>query len=223
MSKIISSAPAPSTDRVCLVAESYFPNLDGGAVFARSLAESLHRTGYNVRVITWRDFARYRKHDIIGGVSVTRVAPTRKWGILGRYFSMLTVARELLRHRQTYDVILVPSLRILGLPGVVTARLLNKKCILRADSCGELSGSYVQTLHGPHAVRDLLASLYFRMRNSVLKQADTFVCISSAIRSEFLDVGIPPERIHTIANGSVRACYGRDESSDAEKLGCAAR
>ena len=199
--RVTENPAISSTHRVCIVGESFFPNLDGGAVFARSLAERLQRAGYEVCVITWRDLASYPRHETIAGVPITRVAPTRRWGMLGRYFSMLTVAAELLRRRRQYDIVLVSNLRILGLPGLMVARSLGRPCILRADSSGELSGEYVSNLHGHSLVKEMLGTVYFGLRNRFLRRADVFVSITTAIHAEFIRVGVPPERIRLISNG----------------------
>ena len=206
-----------------MVAESYYPNLDGGAVFARSLAESLRGTGHEICVITWRDFASYPHHETMADVPITRVAPTRRWGMLGRYVSMFTVAAELLRRRRQYDLILVSNLRILGLPGVLVARSLRKPCILRADSCGELSGEYVSNLQRRNWVRDMLGSLYFRARNCFLRRADAFIAISTAVRSEFLQLGVQPDRIRLVPNGVDIDVFAppteREKAATRERLG----
>lgn len=187
--------------RICLVGESYYPNLDGGAVHSRSLAEALARAGHRVLVITRRDFESYPARETLGGVPVIRVPPTQRSGLLGRYSSMLTVAAQVFARRREIDLLLVSSLRILGLPVVALARLLGKPCVTRADSCGELSGTYALRPAGQRGLRDWLALAWFRARNLVVKRSDAFVAISSAIHEEFRELGIPEARIHDITNG----------------------
>lgn len=186
---------------ICLVGESYYPNLDGGAVHSRSLAEALARAGHRVLVITRRDFDAYPARETLGGVPIIRVPPTQRSGMLGRYFSMFTVAARVFAARRETDLLLVSSLRILGLPVVGLARLLGKPCVTRADSCGELSGEYALRPEGQRGLRDWLALAWFRGRNLVVKRSDAFVAISSAIHEEFVELGIPEERICDITNG----------------------
>jgi len=194
-------SPAARSPAVCLVGESYFPNLDGGAVHSRSLAEALARAGHPVLVITRQDYPSYPARETLGGVPVIRVPPTQHSGMLGRYLSMFTVGAQVFLRRRDYDLLLVSSLRILGLPVVALARLLGKPCVARADSCGELSGEYALRPPGRRGLRDGLAIAWFRARNLVVKRADAFVSISSAVSEEFRALGIPADRIHDITNG----------------------
>jgi glycosyltransferase involved in cell wall biosynthesis len=187
--------------RVCIVAESYFPNLDGGAVHARSLAEALVGHGLRTRVVTRLDDATYARREVLGGVDVLRVPPTQESGVIGRYFSMITVAMALWRVRHGCDILLVSSLRILGLPAMLVGRLSGTPCILRADSCGEMSGDYAVRPAGQRALSDLIKSAWFRVRNRVLVGAPAFIAISQPIVDEFVAAGIDPTRISWIANG----------------------
>lgn len=214
-------SPSDRAPGVCLVGESYFPNLDGGAVHSRSLAEALDKAGHPVLVITRQDYSSYPARETLGSVPVIRVGPTQRSGMLGRYLSMFSVGAQVWRRRRDYDVLLVSSLRILGLPVVALARLLGKPCIARADSCGELSGAYALRPPGQRGPRDWLAMAWFGARNLVVKRAEAFVSISSAITEEFLALGIPAERIHDITNGIDTDAFA--PIPDSEKAGERAR
>jgi len=187
--------------RLCIVAESYFPNLDGGAVHARSLAEALARHGFQTSVLTRLNDATYAGRELLGGVDVLRVPPTQRAGIISRYFSMVTVAVALWRRRHSYDILLVSSLRILGLPAMLVARLTGTPCVLRADSCGEMSGDYAVRPAGQRGPSDVIKSAWFRLRNRVLVGAPAFIAICRPIMDEFVAAGVDPARIAWIANG----------------------
>ena len=129
--------------KICFVAESYYPELDGGAVHARLFAEQLGASGNNVRVITRRNRKSYPRREVLGGIQVTRIGLTDRFGIVARYLCMLNIILPLVRSRHDCDIFLVAAPRILGLPVVLLAGLLGKRCVLKPDSCGEMDGSYV--------------------------------------------------------------------------------
>jgi len=109
----------------------------------------------------------------------------------------------LIKKRNHYDVIYVCGLRVLGVLGVFVAMLLGKKCVLRAESCGEMSGDFIWK--NPKRTKSIILSrfveVFVALRNRILKKADAFVSISQVIQDEFLNCGVNPHKIYTIANG----------------------
>lgn len=110
----------------------------------------------------------------------------------------------LLRRRRDYDVIVVSGLRLLGIPAMLAARLADKTCILRAASCGELSGAFIWD--SPHLRRQPRARRLFKalvaLRNRLLLKADGFLGISGAIGEEYQACGVTAERMAIINNGT---------------------
>lgn len=190
----------PAID-ICIVSESFYPNLDGGAVCTRLLAEQLSEAGSHVLVVTRRNLPEYSSREKTGEVSTIRVGPDDRAGVFGRYMAMFTILAPIIRNRRNFELILVSNLRILGVPVVILAKLLGKKCIARTDSCGELSGAYVLSNMSPRSLKRYLVSAYFRLRNLVLRRSDAFVAISNDIASEYREQGIPDELIRIIPNG----------------------
>lgn len=186
---------------ICIVAESFYPNLDGGAVYARLLAEQFSAHRRDVFIVTRRNTPDYPSHELLSGVPVYRVGPDDRLGILGRYLAMISVCVPLVKNRKNYDLVLVSNLRILGAPVLILARLLGKKCAVRTDSCGELSGSYAVKTLSPYSLKRLLVVAYFRLRNSILRKADAFIAISNDVAREFRAEKIPDSHIRLIPNG----------------------
>jgi glycosyltransferase involved in cell wall biosynthesis len=90
----------------------------------------------------------------------------------------------------------------LGILGVMAGKLLGKKCLLRAESCGEMDGSFVsQYGRPPSKLKSLLIKILVRLRNMALTQADGFLSISSAITNEFVRAGVPLNTLTEITNG----------------------
>jgi glycosyltransferase involved in cell wall biosynthesis len=188
--------------RLCLVLETYHPEIGGGESQGRMLAEGLAERGLPVTVLTRRSGRDLPQRETVGGVSVRRVGPAgrgrlRKWGLL------LTVPPALIAARGSWDVLLVAGFRILGLPAVLAGKANGKRCLLKAESNGEMSGAF----YGPGLARwglspsSPLVRLLLKGRNAFLRRADAFVSPSSEIARELRDAGIPPDRIVTIPNG----------------------
>ncbi|MGH7544431.1 MAG: glycosyltransferase family 4 protein [Gemmatimonadota bacterium] len=188
--------------RVCLLLETYHPEIGGGESQGRLLAEGLAGKGIHVTVLTRRSRRGLPRRETLGGVVVRRVGPTgrgrlRKWGLL------LTVPPALIAARGSWDVLLVAGFRILGLPAVLATRVRGKRCLLKAESNGEMSGAF----YGPGLAQwglspsSPLVRLLLKGRNAFLGRADAFVSPSSEIARELHDAGIPTDRIVTIPNG----------------------
>jgi glycosyltransferase involved in cell wall biosynthesis len=106
--------------------------------------------------------------------------------------------RELARH----DVLVVRGTRVLGLAGLLAARLRGRPLVLQPEINGELSGEAF-TWGKPWAdgilggvVRGALAA-----RNRLFRDAEAFVAMSRQIQDEMRAAGIPGERIHLLPHG----------------------
>lgn len=191
--------------RIAFVITSFHPIVGGGETHALLLSREWRRQGAEVFVLTRRTTPELARRETVQGVPVIRVAPARfrRWG---KYLMLAPVLVQLIRRRREYDLILVSGLRILGIAGMLAARLLGKPCVLRAASCGELSGGFIwDSPHGDRvrlplaraAIRGLLA-----LRNRLLLRADGFLAISGAIAEEYRICGVPEGKIQVINNGT---------------------
>ena len=200
-----STATAPEAGtgvpRICLLTETYHPIVGGGETQARLLAESLLGRGAEVVVLTRRVSLRHPTRETMAGVEIHRL-PLAGRGRLGKWSLLLTALFGLVRLRHRYDLILVSGFRILGLPAVLAAGAWRKRCVLKADSLGELSGEYFTAGLARWGLKPSspLIRLLLVCRNRLLRKADAFVAISSPVRDELLDNGVPAARIRTIPN-----------------------
>jgi glycosyltransferase involved in cell wall biosynthesis len=141
-------------------------------------------------------------YEKIEGAHVYRVSPIGGAPRLGKYLMMPFAARALYEHRNEYDVVYVCGIRTLGVIGVLMARLLGKACALRSESMGEFNGDFARTdLIEEHSYLAPLVNTAVTARNSILKRADCFVSISSAITDEYQASGVDDEKITVIPNG----------------------
>jgi glycosyltransferase involved in cell wall biosynthesis len=188
--------------RITIVTETYLPEVGGGETQARALAEGLAAGGAQVRLLTRRSRSVSPRREVVGGVAIRRLPPPGR-GPFRKWLLALPVGWSLLRLGRDSDAVLVCGFRILGIPAVPIARAFGIPCILKADSVGEMSGSFfdaglarVGLSRGSAPVRAALA-----LRHRVLRRADAFVAISSVIERELREAGIAPERIRRIPNG----------------------
>jgi glycosyltransferase involved in cell wall biosynthesis len=134
-------------------------------------------------------------------VAVYRLPPTgrgqlKKWGLI------LTSVPKLFTLRHEFDLIFVSGFRIVGISAVLMSKWLQKRCILKADSQGEMSGEFFD-----HGLKRLHASsrwlpfrLFLSLRNRILRQADAHSAISADIAAELAASGIPNKALHIIPN-----------------------
>ena len=192
----------PEAPGLCLLTETYHPVIGGGETQARELAQRLVERNWRVAVFAWRSDPTTARRALDGGVLVRRVPPSgagrhRKWSLV------LTTLPALLGLRRRYDLILVSGFRLLGIPALVCARLLGKRCVLKADSLGEMSGEYFAA--GLAKIRLSVSSppfrLFLALRNRLFRSAGAFVAVTSEIAAELARSGVDPDSVHRIPNG----------------------
>jgi glycosyltransferase involved in cell wall biosynthesis len=194
------SSTAPELG-VCILTETFHPVTGGGETQARALAEGLQAAGIAVHLVTRRSDAALPGHERVGGVPVHRLGPKgrghlRKWGLV------FTAFGALMRLRKQHQVMLVCGFRVLGIPSMLVSLLTGKPCVLKADSQGELSGSFfdpglarLKLRHDRFPIRMVVS-----LRNALLRRAAGFIAISDVIEQEYRRQGVPGEKIARIPN-----------------------
>ena len=187
--------------RVLFLTESFHPVLGGGEQHIRALASRLAAEGMATTIVTRRTDASWPEEETVDGVRVVRVAPSGH-GRTGKYRMVPGAVAALLRERDRYDVVVVRGTRVLGLPGLLAARLLGKAVVLQAEVNGEMSGEVYTwgTALARPPWRELTGGAV-AARNALLRDADAFVAMSRLIRDEFLAAGVPEERVAWIPHG----------------------
>lgn len=188
------------TLRLLFLTESYWPRVGGTPTQVRMLAGEMVRRGHTVMVVTrrWEDgHPAWEERD---GIRIVRLGPTgmgpwKKWGFGFRVWPAL------LRY-ENVDAVYCAGVRVLGVPAILAGRRKGWRSVLRPVSCGEMNGAFFD--EGLRRMGLGTAAWPVRLgltvRNRIVKRADRFVAISSAIEEELRAVGIPPERIVRIPN-----------------------
>jgi glycosyltransferase involved in cell wall biosynthesis len=188
--------------RLCILNGSFYPKVGGGEIHAKLLAENLIEQNIDLFVLTRKYKKDLKSYEILGRIPVFRVLPTGfvRWG---KYLWLIPASVKLFKMRKRYDIIYVSGLRLAGLFGVIMSMFLKKKCILRSESCGELSGEFIwdSISFKRKSIFALLIKICIFLRNTILKRANCFVSISSTIRAEYLRCNVDPKKIVQISNG----------------------
>jgi glycosyltransferase involved in cell wall biosynthesis len=197
----IAAMNRPCEIAVCLLAETFYPVTGGGETQARVVAMGLLESGHPVLVLTrWTD-CELPRDDELDGVRIRRLSPSghghlKKWGLC------LTALGELIKRRDEYAVIIVCGFRVLGIPAMLARLILGKACVLKADSLGEFSGRFFDPGLARFGLRHdrFPINLAVRLRNLLLRRAERFIAISTAVADELRAGGIAGDRIEMIPN-----------------------
>jgi glycosyltransferase involved in cell wall biosynthesis len=187
--------------RVLFLAESFHPVLGGGETHLRRLGSGLVRAGDAATVVTRRGDSVWPPAEDVDGIRVVRVPPAGP-GRTGKYRMIPAAIRAVLREARGHDLLVVRSLRVLGLPALVAGRLAGLPVVLQPETNGELDGTAF-TFGKPWAAgaAGRLVRLASSARNALLRDADAFVAMSRAIRDEMILSGVPPERAFLLPHG----------------------
>lgn len=184
--------------RLLYLTESFHPVFGGGERHIREIGSRLAASGTPVTVVTRRGEASWPEEEGFEGMRVVRVPPTGP-ARTGKYWMVPGAVAALARERAAYDVVLVPGTRVLGLPALLAARSLGKRIIFQAEVNGEMSGeiyTWGTRFHEP--VYRRLVEGGVELRNTLMRDADAFVAISTRIRAEFVEAGVPEEKVFHI-------------------------
>ena len=191
-----------SLPRVCLLTETYYPLTGGGESQTRVLAASLRNRNFQVLIITRRCSDSWKEIDLVDGVSVYRIPPVGT-GRFTRWFMLFWSLLALAKTRSQYDVVYVSGFKALGLSAVLAAKLLRKRCILKADSNGEMSGEFFAAGLKKFGLTptSIIVRILLSGRNKILRGANYFVAITTGIAEELKSEGVDPSSIALISNG----------------------
>lgn len=181
--------------------ETYYPVIGGGETQARALAQDCTARGHKVTVLARRSDTAFSKFEMLDGVQIYRLWPSGP-GHLKKWLMLMSSFWWLVRNSTSYEVVLVSGYRVLGISAVIATRLARKRCVLKADNNGEMSGDYFAG-----GLRHLglewatgVIRLCILARNWLLRRADLFVAISTDISQEMIAHDVARNRIVTIPN-----------------------
>jgi glycosyltransferase involved in cell wall biosynthesis len=187
--------------RVLFLGESFHPVLGGGETHVRRLGAALVSAGDAATVVTRRALRAWPAEERVDGIRVVRVPPPGP-GRTGKFLMLPAAVRGVIREAPVHDVLVVRGTRVLGLPGLVAARVSGIPVVMQPETNGELSGeAWTWGKSWARGPAGRLARGATALRNVWLRDADAFVAMSRVIRDEMLAAGIPGERILLLPHG----------------------
>lgn len=204
--------------RVLFLTESFHPVLGGGETHIRRLGSRLADSGMPCTVLTRRGEPAWPAEERIDGLRVVRVGPPGP-GRSGKYFMVPGALAALAREGRGHDVVVVRGTRVLGLPGLLAARAMGRAVVMQPEVNGEMSGevyTWGQSWEGGPLAPAVRAGT--ALRNLLLRDADAFVAMSTRIRTELLDAGVPAERVALIPHGVDTECFRPASSAERTAL-----
>jgi glycosyltransferase involved in cell wall biosynthesis len=204
--------------RVLLVTTNYWPEPTGIAVYTTDLAESLHGSGLDVSVLTslphypwWKvpsEFAHLTEgvthHESVQVIRANHLIPLKINAFVRMRFesslwwNLRRVSKSLVGNGFDAVVACIPTVAA-GVVGKTIARRLSIPF-----------GLIVQDLSGAGAKQSglrggtLMSKVAQAVEGSVLKEADSMVVVSPAMRDVVTSIGVPASKVLEITNYSAR-------------------
>lgn len=181
--------------RVLMVINQFHPLVGGAERQAQKLAKGLIERGVDVQILTSRRPGT-KKRELVDGIPVRRhrvlYIPLGRRKLGYTLFYMAYVFLYLLGRRRSFDVIHAHHAEYPAFVCSLAGRLLGKPSIVKSASSGEYF-DLVKLQQKPLIGRF--------MAQSLCKNTDCFVAISTYIRDDLRRSGVPHEKIVLIPNG----------------------
>jgi len=185
--------------RILMLVRQYHPWVGGTEQQAHKLSQALAAKGVDVQICTGWWFRTTPAFEYIDKLPVYRnftawqffdLRGLRKFS---GYLYMLTLAFHLWRSRKTYDLIHIHGLNYHSFVGVLLAKWLGKKSLIKV-ACGG-AGSDVTKMRNNNLIPGS------RHMFPTTRLCDGVVALNSDIAAELIEAGFAPEKIVCLPNG----------------------
>jgi glycosyltransferase involved in cell wall biosynthesis len=182
-----AAATVESSPRVCIYQRYLPPDPSGAGKQAVTLAKALEEQGIQAMLLgDLRDAgAAFERIDGIRTHWIEPLPENPSYFQLLAYWGRVGVA--LMRLRASFDVLHVHSAAFEQSGAVPLARMLRKRVLVRSSISGEFQG--------------LGRSRSGRLQRRALAVCDAFVVLSRRLAEEYVESGLPPNRLNLIPNG----------------------
>ena len=182
-----------------LLPDPHAPEIGGAARQCLKLSKALIKQHIDVTILTKRLNTHDPVHQSIDGVPVTFVNTGYKLfnrrGLkrMGIYMYIVGTLVYLLRHRQEFDIIHAHSALTTGFVGVLAARWLKKKSIIKVMN----SGAYNDII----TFRETKTIIGASQMAGYLAHCDAAITLNPLAFDELQRLGFKPSQLVSIANG----------------------
>jgi len=179
--------------RVKMLTGMFHPVIGGAERQALLLGKALMEKEVEVSVVTTCHLNFLPKYESIEGLSVTRIPFSERFrfGRIGLPMYAISLWYELFRNRHEFDILHAHLIRTHSAMGIVAAKLLGKKAIVKGGCAGE--DGDIKSLC--HILR------YGKLCLRLNRIFDRVVAVSKEVTQELAENNFPYDRIHVIPNG----------------------
>jgi glycosyltransferase involved in cell wall biosynthesis len=179
----------PAGLRICMLAT----DVDGGGGVARqsyTLLRRLSQAGMSTTLYV-RNYSHLPRFELRDGIAIHRAPVIGRLQLVNAALYLLHAGFWLVHNRRRYDIVHCQQMSGAALVGLLARRVTGAPVLIRVTSSGE-SGeiSEVSRLSVPG------------LRRALLRTADCWVALTSAMRQELLEFGVPADRVVIIPNGT---------------------
>jgi glycosyltransferase involved in cell wall biosynthesis len=173
---------------VIMIISQFRPVASGAELQAERLACKLAGLGFPMQVLTQHRDPSSLRYEFFHGVEIHRCDFPLAYNL--DYHEAAPTLHYLIKRRHTFDILHNHQIWGHAVVATLVARWLGKKNIIKLACAGKF---------GDLEVFSQLP--YARWGLKVVQMADAFIAVSREIRSELLQYGFAPEKIHLIPNG----------------------
>ncbi|MDP1571642.1 MAG: glycosyltransferase family 4 protein [Vicinamibacterales bacterium] len=186
---------------VLMVTGAYLPELSGGGLQCRTMIHALRET-MRFEVLTTCTDPALPGHEIVEGIPVTRVfVDVRRWRT--KVAALVRVTRFFIRHHARFAVVHLHGYSQKSAAIILLARLFGKKTVLTIHTAGHDEASGARAMG--------------RVASWGYGQVDRYVAISTRLARNYLEAGLPPERLHVAPNGLDITRFRPPEAGECEE------
>ncbi len=169
--------------RVLMVTGAYFPELSGGVLQVKYIAETL-RDAATFTVLTTSTDGRLPVESEVGGIAVYRVHVDVS-SVFSKVKAAIRMGAFFIRRRNAFDVVALHGFSQKSVLIVLLARLFGKRIVMTIHTAG---------FDEPPAVRSMGTLAYWCYAG-----ADVFMTVSPRLAQNYLAAGLPPERLWPVS------------------------
>lgn len=189
----------PNQIRVLMIVRQYYPWVGGTEQQARKLAKALSMLGVKVQISTGWWFRNTPSFEYIDDIPVRRNFTA--WGSFGikglrkfsGYLYMITLAIHLWRSKKSYDLIHIHGLNYHSFVGILMAKWLNKKSLVKVACSGK--GSDILKMKRNNLIPGT------REMFPTTRSCNCVIALNQSIADEFVEEGFLPDKIVCLPNG----------------------
>lgn len=188
--------------KILILAGIFPPDIGGPAIYSERLARELKKRSIEVAVIAYGQEMSNLKSQIYRNYNFPVIRVSKRWPGIIRYFLYLW---HTLKMAKDYDILYVQTLFSAGTPGLLAAKLLRKKLVVKivGDHAWErLDSSRVTVEDFQKQKYNWRIEFLRKAQSHLLKKLDKIICPSQYLKKIIAGWGVSPEKIAVVYNAA---------------------